>query len=131
MEITRYLYKTNLPSGVVVFDNGGKTMDRYTVFIKKDIYGMSKNPTSPQGFNQYIGDIFEIEDFKEYLNRIGKRIYIVPDKLLLGIKLRIRILYRMSMNSDMIEEEDYTVEDLVEDIGEKDGNNKEEAKGLD
>lgn len=40
---------------VVVYDNGGKTVDRYTVLIGDDVYEMSDNPFSPQGFNQYVG----------------------------------------------------------------------------
>jgi hypothetical protein len=53
------------PKGVLaIYDNGGKTFDRYTVFYKpteplKDIYapigyrGMSEHPSDPQGFGQY------------------------------------------------------------------------------
>jgi hypothetical protein len=37
-----------------IFDVGDDTfMDRYTVVIGEDVYGMSDNPLSPQGFNQY------------------------------------------------------------------------------
>lgn len=44
-----------------IYDNMGKTFDRYTVnIIREDgtceLYGMSHNPFSPQGFNQYCGD---------------------------------------------------------------------------
>ena len=42
---------------VTVYDNGGKTFDRYTVQIGRDVYGMSDNATSPAGFNQYAGSI--------------------------------------------------------------------------
>jgi len=38
---------------VSVYDNGGETMDRYTVIIGDDAYGMGENP---RGFNQYVGD---------------------------------------------------------------------------
>ncbi len=37
--------------GVRVFDNGGETVDRYTVVIDQDVYGMSSNPFGE--FNQY------------------------------------------------------------------------------
>lgn len=46
---------------IKVFDNGGETMDRYTVFIDNDVFGMSDDPGSPQGFNQHIGDASEIQ----------------------------------------------------------------------
>lgn len=40
-----------------VFDNGGKTIDRYTVFLANDpeegALGLSDNPTHPQGFSQW------------------------------------------------------------------------------
>ena len=57
-----------------IYDNGGETVDRYTI-IKKDpvygdeAYGMSDNPQSPQGFNQYIGD-----PSKFALDALGKEI---------------------------------------------------------
>lgn len=42
---------------VVVYDNHGKTADKYTVLIRGkkgwDIYTMSENPTAPNGVNQY------------------------------------------------------------------------------
>ena len=46
------------------FDNGGETCDRYTIIIDGSVYGMSHNPTSPQGFNQYCGEEgeFDFED---------------------------------------------------------------------
>lgn len=40
---------------VKVFDNGGKTVDRYFVIIGDETYIMSHDPTSPQGVNQYSG----------------------------------------------------------------------------
>ena len=43
------------PSDIRVFDNSGKTFDRYTILIGNDIYVMSHNPNSPQGLNQYQG----------------------------------------------------------------------------
>lgn len=43
-----------------VFDNGGKSWDRYTVVIANDkgwdAYGMSCNADAPNGFNQWLGD---------------------------------------------------------------------------
>ena len=46
---------------VRIFDNGGKSFDRYTIIIGQDVYGMSENATSPQGFNQYLGLVDEFE----------------------------------------------------------------------
>jgi hypothetical protein len=37
-----------------VWDNGGRTNDRYTVSIDGDCYGMSTYPMTPNGFNQHI-----------------------------------------------------------------------------
>jgi hypothetical protein len=47
-----------------IWDNGGKTMDRYTVILKRPMYhigllgsheslGLSENPSDPQGFSQF------------------------------------------------------------------------------
>lgn len=53
------------PKGVVaVYDNGGKTVDRYTVYYSRRLMqpvpgfycgrGMSHNPTHPQGVGMFI-----------------------------------------------------------------------------
>lgn len=40
-----------------IYDNGGKSFDRYTIIFESgSVYGMSQNALSPQGFNQYIGE---------------------------------------------------------------------------
>ena len=48
-------YITEATTKITVYDNGGKTMDRFTVVIGDDVFGMSEDPTSPQGFNQWAG----------------------------------------------------------------------------
>ena len=53
MSFRDYIIEAN----VTVYDNGGSTMDRYTVIIGDDVFGMSDNTTSPQGFNQWAGSI--------------------------------------------------------------------------
>ncbi len=42
----------------VIFDNGGKTVDRYTAINKKtgDIVGFDSNPFHPMGFGQFSGN---------------------------------------------------------------------------
>lgn len=45
--------------GVAVYDNGGKSFDRFTVLIGNDFFGMSENALQPNGFNQYIGSLGE------------------------------------------------------------------------
>lgn len=40
---------------VRVFDNGGVSFDRYTVFIGRDVFTMSGHTLSPQGVNQWAG----------------------------------------------------------------------------
>jgi len=56
----------NTPA-VTVFDNGGKTWDRYTVIISGDVYTMSADADSPSGFNQWAGLLIELP------NAIDKR----------------------------------------------------------
>jgi len=56
----------------VVYDNGGETLDRYTVFTPdSSVFGMSE---TGGGFNQYIGDDSEIEKG----SHLGKRLKTVP-----------------------------------------------------
>jgi len=45
-----------------VWDNGGKTMDRYTVRIRNDYYGMNEYPFHPQGFCQFVGSYGEVKE---------------------------------------------------------------------
>lgn len=42
---------------LVIFDNGGETMDRFTIInlIDGEMYGASENPFHPLGFGQYCG----------------------------------------------------------------------------
>lgn len=57
-----------------IYDNGGKTWDRYTVLTEPyhfgkscNAFGLSKNAKNPQGFNQSINEVYEGAD-------IGKEI---------------------------------------------------------
>lgn len=69
---------------VVVYDNGGDSFDRYTIFTPDgSVYGMSENAL---GFNMYIGDDTEIEKG----SHLGKKLKSVPE----GIKKAV--LERMS-----------------------------------
>jgi len=77
---------------IKVYDNGGKTWDRYTVSIDEDVYSMSANATSPDGFNQYWG---ELKDFDKPMSRFGKRLYIdegqVPEEVCKAIAQRAQL----------------------------------------
>jgi len=54
-----------------VFDNVGKTWDRYTVIIyqdgEADVFGMSSNADAPNGFNQWSGSLAELPGVLEAL----------------------------------------------------------------
>ena len=67
-----------------VFDNGGKTIDRYTVIWHDNIYYMSENPGHPQGVNQYAG-VFQATTAN--VKRLGKEITLdsLPRAVLLAI----------------------------------------------
>lgn len=41
-----------------IFDNGGKTLDRFTVIDKEtgDIFGCSENPDAPNGLGEFCGN---------------------------------------------------------------------------
>lgn len=41
-----------------VFDNEGKTYDRYTIILSDgEVYGANENPFHPLGFGQYSGNV--------------------------------------------------------------------------
>ena len=65
-----------------VFDNGGKTFDRYTIAIiqngSTDMYGMSNNANMPNGFNQFIGNTFFVADSVEIAFNAGIKTVIQP-----------------------------------------------------
>lgn len=78
--ITQMPYYSNMTkqeilTKTVVYDNGGETLDRYTVFTPDgSVFGMSE---TAQGFNQYIGDDSEIEKG----SHLGKRLKSVPKSI--------------------------------------------------
>ena len=73
---------------VKVYDNGGKTVDRYTVEIQhwngeSDYYGMSDNATAPNGFNQYLGNNVFCDDKEIWLLDLNKYVLrAIIDRLL-------------------------------------------------
>ena len=44
---------------IIIFDNGGKTVDRYTGVLTKtgDVVGFNENPFHPCGFGQFCGNV--------------------------------------------------------------------------
>lgn len=79
-----------------IYDNGGKTFDRYTVLIPNirtdsgecyyEILGLSENPNHALGFNQFCGD------WKGGPTRhLGKKIRFVdlPEEIKKAIVMRI------------------------------------------
>lgn len=61
---------------VWLFDNGGKTFDRYTLISPKgDFFGFSESPFGPNGFCQYCGDWGDLlEDTIEEFRKDEKEI---------------------------------------------------------
>lgn len=83
-----------------VFDNGGKSWDRYTVVIYKDgqadVFGMSINADSPSGFNQWAGSVAELPAVLEVLrggvdDNIGVEVPLtdIPPAVRVGIGARL------------------------------------------
>lgn len=75
---------------VTVYDNGGKTIDRFTVVVKdedfkeygKAFFGMSENA---RVFNQFCGH--EIDGLKEG-SHLGKKLNYIPDAVKQGLEQR-------------------------------------------
>ena len=74
-EVSQYidgLSKQEVLSKSIVYDNGGESYDRYTIFTPDgSVYGMSE---TAEGFNQYLGDSSEIEKGKH----LGRKLRSVP-----------------------------------------------------
>jgi hypothetical protein len=63
-------------SRVRVYDNGGKTFDRYTLLIpslntprKNEYFGFNENPFHPQGFGQFCGE-YHYESSYKHLGKL-------------------------------------------------------------
>ena len=73
-----------------ILDNGGETIDRYTVIIDNSVFGMSDDPLSPQGVNLYCG---ELEEFPEGLDHCGEditdRYFHLPHRVFVAIHQRV------------------------------------------
>ena len=74
---------------VTVYDAGESEMDRYTVILdygtEKEFYGMSEDPNSSMGYNQWIGT--EADGYEEG-KHLGKKLSKVPKELVKAIKQR-------------------------------------------
>ena len=65
---------------ISVYDNEGKTFDRYTIVVNNDlndgVYGMSHNPEYPAGFNIWSGECCqEALDEMKQLDTIPEEIH--------------------------------------------------------
>lgn len=65
-----------MSSQVRIYDNGGKTIDRYTLVVpsvnepgKLDMYGFNETPYHPQGFGQYAGSYHRMGSYS-HLGRL-------------------------------------------------------------
>lgn len=60
---------------VKVYDNGGESFDRYTVYTPDgSVFGMSEFGI---GFNQYIGEWYEIPEG----DHLGKKLDSIPESI--------------------------------------------------
>lgn len=71
---------------IIVYDNE-KTFDRYTIIIGRDVYSMSENALSPQGYNQYCFTLSK----KQQISNVGKRVPFnaLPEAVKKAIKRRL------------------------------------------
>lgn len=74
---------------LAIYDNGGLSWDRYTIVIGHDVFGMSENPKSPDGFNQYTGAVEEFPS-TEILGK-EKLLEELPKEVRLAIQERMNI----------------------------------------
>lgn len=86
-----------MPSRIRIYDNGGKTVDRYTLVVpsvnepgKLDMYGFNDNPFHPQGFGQsagsydkmgsysHLGKLISYDDLPEQAQRFVRQEITTP-----------------------------------------------------
>lgn len=85
---------TDCPSGVLaIYDNGGQTQDRYTVFYKGvevdhrnrpwiGFRGMSESPTSPHGFGIYEEmEAYQVAQFRSSSYRQSAKWSDLPEEV--------------------------------------------------
>lgn len=74
-----------MPSRIRIYDNGGASVDRYTLVVpsvnepgKLDMYGFNENPYYPTGFGQYAGSYHQMGSY----SHLGKLIQFddLPDQ---------------------------------------------------
>lgn len=68
-----------MPDKVRIYDDGGKTIDRYTLIVpsanepgKMDMYGFNADPYHPQGFGQFGGSVWPMGSY----SHLGKLVTI-------------------------------------------------------
>jgi hypothetical protein len=74
---------------VKVYDNNGRTYDRYSVIIGENIFTMSPNALSPQGVNMFARTVEEDEDDFSYLGK-RKTFREIPDEVRQAIMKRLK-----------------------------------------
>ena len=89
-------YGANLVAGrcepdfhiIQVYDNLGKTADRYTVVTASNVYSMSRDVSSPNGVNMWIGSR---DEFSRDLSYLGRRLHPknIPDMIKEAIRRRL------------------------------------------
>lgn len=92
MEDTKEQIQVNAFNNVRVYDNGGKTVDQFTVLIKDGeewaVFTMSLNCLNPAGINMYSHNVKKISDA---ITKDDKEIQSIPFDVREAIKLRIKV----------------------------------------
>ena len=70
--------KLNTHSRSVKVYDYGKGLDRWTVIVGTDAYGMSVDPYHPQGFGMHVGDVGGVGQIQAG-SHLGKRV--IPSTL--------------------------------------------------
>jgi len=58
---------------IKIFDNEGESLDRFTVVIGKNVFGLSEKPNSQFGFNQFAFTIGKGEGFHQLSDEVLKQ----------------------------------------------------------
>ena len=73
-QASAYFTANPLRERTVIYDNGGKTKDRYTLVLPNgDAWGFDENPYYPTGFGQYAGNLSHLDEYSHIGKRIGRK----------------------------------------------------------
>jgi hypothetical protein len=86
----------------IIFDNGGRTLDRFTVIVGRAVFNMSTNALMPDGVNIFAGELDE-EESPEQFTHLGTQVECatLPEEVQRAIALRVAQVTNNPIGEDL------------------------------